>query len=485
MDVGSVLGAVVTVAFEIYKIVDEVKTNNKRCKRLKDRIASLVTPVTFVRSLGGSDSDKYHEALKQLLLCLKSAKAFILEFKKLKSFWKAWERDEIKSRFDDINLRLDRLVPTLCLGLQATMKQTIDETFEQTRKIQEDLADERTDWQKFEEMIAGMRDDQQKIREELHEGFEGMGDCLEYIVVKVNEISDKLDSSRSAKERGSILANPTEELKVIETGDLKFKEKIGEGRFGKVYKAEYKSDIVAVKKFTLKPGLPNDVMTKLRNEAEKMKRFDSMNVIRLFGICIEKDNYLLIMEYMSETNLRHVLDHHEKYNLDWKIRLRMAREGACGLFRIHNADPPMLHRNIGSKKFLVNADLHVKISDCGFALTKTSAARHHSSHKKSAITHIAPEHFINLNKEYTERSEVYGFGIVMWEIATLKRPYEGMSDKEIYAYLTKDEKVEPLNSDCPPEFASVIDRCRSFDSLMRPLIAEVKDELDVICSKYD
>ncbi|XP_077979536.1 mixed lineage kinase domain-like protein [Glandiceps talaboti] len=488
-----IVQSVLTVALEIYKIVEEVRSNKTRCKRLKRRIESLVKPVEHVRDLNANDQEVYRKALADLLKCLKSSKTFIAEFKSIHFVRKIWKREEIKSRFDDINVRLDQLVPALTLGLNATMKSTIDQMFDKTTKIQQDIEDEKNDWKSFQEMVEDIRRGQTILREEVDSGFqelhienERMAESISNLTGIYGEIAAALAQRREAEKRGSIIVQPRNDLKYINSSELSIKEVIGEGDSSTTYKAVYKttSDVVAVKMFDIpKIGSNEKLKLSLRKEAENLKKLEAMNVIRLFGICTEPDKFLHIMEYMPWT-LREVLDH-KKHNLNVRLQIRMALEGASGLFRIHNGEPPMLHRCVSSVTFLVNEDLHVKISDVRFCLTKSSAARHSSSSKKTNLTYIAPEHLqpSGIHLKYNERSEVYSYGIVMWEIATFKTPYEGMTDKQIDDYVVNKKKMEPIPSDCtcPPDLCNLIDRCRSHNELLRPPnFGEIVDTLGLI-----
>ncbi|XP_006822660.1 mixed lineage kinase domain-like protein [Saccoglossus kowalevskii] len=469
------------VASQIYDIVQEVNANKERCRRFATRVRCLVEPLQGVRKLNNADKVNYERALTQLEICLRESKMFLVKFRDVGTIKKILKREDYKSEFTNFNERLDGLASALSLGLEAATKARIDEVFEQQRILQEDRKDEELDRQQIIVLLDDISEGQQKIGDELDSGFQSLGDKLDDYQKSVKtdqqEIKDdmkvinkKLDDIqlRTKTENDRAISQPSDELKIIESGELENRELIGEGRFGKVYKAVYNKHDVAVKKFIEKS--PGPLLAKnLRDEAEKMKKFNAKNVVRLYGICTETDSHLLVMEYMSEKDLRGVLNNPSRYNLTWRRRLRMAFEGACGLYRIHNAKPPMLHRSISSIKFLVNEDLHIKITGCGFSLTRSSARRHKSSPKKTTLQYIAPEHLFDVNTIYTDKSETYSYGIVMWEIATSKKPFEGMTDSEVVRYVSNERRKEAIeDSDCPDEFGDLIDKCRDFDPFNRP-----------------
>ncbi|XP_077990665.1 mixed lineage kinase domain-like protein [Glandiceps talaboti] len=372
--------SIACLASHIYDIIKEVKAHKERSMRLAERMNTLVNSLNRAREFAKEeDSKNYREALEQLHLCLKAAETFVYKLKDMNAIVRFWNRGEIKSSFDDYNVQFDQLISSLTLGLQVDAKDKINKIFDKQNKMAEDLVDGLNDFKEFK---------------------------------KVSQ---------------TIVRQPVDDLKQINTSALTLLKPIGEGKYGVVYEAIYMAHPVAVKQFKPLRGCQDKLLRDLRNEAENMKKLDSAHVVRLFGICTEPDNFLIVMEYMANRSLRYVLDHPEQFNLSWKDRLEMARDGACGLFRIHCSEntPPMLHRCISSEKFLVNKFMQVKVSDCGFTLTKTSAARHVSSAKKSTVKYIAPEHLKDIHAKYTDRSEVYGYGIVMWEIATSQQPFKG------------------------------------------------------------
>ena len=70
---------------------------------------------------------------------------------------------------------------------------------------------------------------------------------------------------------------------------------------------------------------------------------------------------MIVMEYMERGNLRHVLDTTDASLLPIHRRIQMALDGALGLYRIHNMDRAMVHRDLASHRFLVNAKWEVKV----------------------------------------------------------------------------------------------------------------------------
>ncbi|CAH1270043.1 MLKL [Branchiostoma lanceolatum] len=220
----------------------------------------------------------------------------------------------------------------------------------------------------------------------------------------------------------------------------------------------------------------------LRREAEVLMKFQSENVVRVFGICTDPGNYLLVMEYAQLGTLRDVLQD-KKYDLSWDRRVRMGLEGARGLYTLHYGKTSMLHCDVNTRKFLVYGDMHVKLTGFGLATTRSSARKLGRSSRKGrpsstrhTVKFVAPERISDINTPYDDRAESYSFGIVLSEIASREPPFEGMNESDI-AEFVKAGRIQDLPTDCPAKFRLVIDACRALNPALRPLSAEITDGL--------
>ncbi|XP_077994635.1 mixed lineage kinase domain-like protein isoform X2 [Glandiceps talaboti] len=298
--------------------------------------------------------------------------------------------------------------------------------------------------------------------------------CQEDLCNMVDSVKTEIKQSVARDSESGLKKS---ELRHISSNDLTVHEEIGSGRYGTVYRAECFADTVAVKKFTPKRGCIEGLKESLVKEATNMKRLDCDSVVRPFGICTEPDNCLVVMEFMQYRSLRDFLDNPpDDYDLTWKNRIWLALGGARGLYQLHSGKPPMLHRCISSDKFLVNKSKDVKISDFGLAKTKSSAVYHGSS--KNTLNYIAPEHLKNLNEKYNDKSDVYGYGIVLWEIATSMKPFEGMSTQDLLKYVLIRKRKEELPIECPHDFRDIVERCRAHEPTTRPFTGEIVEKLE-------
>ncbi|KNC50986.1 TKL/DRK protein kinase [Thecamonas trahens ATCC 50062] len=123
----------------------------------------------------------------------------------------------------------------------------------------------------------------------------------------------------------------------------------------------------------------------------------------------------LIMEYVERGSLFKVL--HAAHPPPWKLRLRWAREIAVVMGMLHTHAPCILHRDLTSENVLVTLDDHIKLTDFGLSVDEGSGAKILRSFKPA---YAAPEVWDAL--PYTRASDVFSFGVVLYELATLQDP---------------------------------------------------------------
>ncbi|KAB1201437.1 putative serine/threonine-protein kinase-like protein CCR3 [Morella rubra] len=215
------------------------------------------------------------------------------------------------------------------------------------------------------------------------------------------------------------------------TNDFSVDNKIGAGSFGNVYKGNLQDG----REVAIKRG---EVSVKTKKFQEKEIAFDSelvllsrlnhKHLVGLVGFCQEKDERLLVYEYMSNGALH---DHlHSKNNVEksrsilnsWTVRIKIALDAARGIEYLHSyAVPPIVHRDIKSSNILLDVNWAARVSDFGLSLILEPESEHESMPIKAVGTvgYIDPEYYV-LNV-LTAKSDVYGFGVVLLELLTGKR----------------------------------------------------------------
>ncbi|KAG8508235.1 Mixed lineage kinase domain-like protein [Galemys pyrenaicus] len=291
------------------------------------------------------------------------------------------------------------------------------------------------------------------------------------------------------------LKKPTRELPQ-EIKEIKKEEISGhkwiplrENEFSRLYQGKYYDSPVAIKVFHEPKATSIGVVRQIfNNEIRTMKKFDSPNILRIFGICIDETvtppQFSIVMEYCALGTLRELLDKEKDLTVDKRIFLALG--AARGLNRLHHSPAPELHRNISSANFLVADGYHVKLA--GFELSKTQSSISREFKKKKAervrsTAYTSPQRLENVYNKYDIKAEVYSFGIVLWEIATGKIPFEGdnvkftqmvlgldCDSKKIYQLVAVERHREPLGEGCPSELQNIINSCRAYEPSDRPSV---------------
>nr|POE73404.1 putative serine/threonine-protein kinase-like protein ccr3 [Quercus suber] len=214
------------------------------------------------------------------------------------------------------------------------------------------------------------------------------------------------------------------------TDNFSLENKIGAGSFGIVYKGK----LADGREVAIKRG-ETSIKTKKFQEKESafdaelalLSRLNHKHLVGLIGFCEEKDERLLVYEYMSNGSLH---DHlHNKLNINrsssiwnsWNMRIKIALDAARGIEYLHNyAVPPIIHRDIKSSNILLDANWTARVSDFGLSLIRPESEHESmSTQAVGTVGYIDPEYYV-LNV-LTAKSDVYGLGVVLLELLTGKR----------------------------------------------------------------
>jgi len=219
----------------------------------------------------------------------------------------------------------------------------------------------------------------------------------------------------------------------IPASKLNYTTLLGEGAFGRVYAgtwshtALHQTD-VAVKQLKI-GNLSAMVLKDFQAEVTVHANLTSPHVVKLYGVTLEQP-YCMVMEYMPNNSLDRYLQNHTPDQVTWTIRVRLAHDVAVGLHYLHTQKPPIIHADLKSLNILLDKDYRAKLADFGLAtIKKETASRAYSVSKttesgrpKGSLLWMAPELFKRRAKS-SKASDVYAYGMVMWEIASHVYPF--------------------------------------------------------------
>ncbi|KAG8643508.1 hypothetical protein MANES_11G043001v8 [Manihot esculenta] len=239
------------------------------------------------------------------------------------------------------------------------------------------------------------------------------------------------------------------------TGHFSLNNQLGQGGFGQVFKASLDGKIRAVKKLNNFPDVQSE--GDLEREIMVVNRVSHKNLVRLVGYCVDGANRLLILKYFPNKSLKYTL--HRKENvLDWKKRMNIAIGSARGLEYLHeHCKPNIIHLDIKPDNIFLDNHFEPKISDFGLALFFKDAATH-VSRSSTLGTHIYADPLSTKLGKYSDKSDIYSFGVTLLELITGRNP---MIDKSTDIITWANPLIEKA---LKGEYADFVDsRLQSFD----------------------
>ncbi|KAI3975407.1 hypothetical protein MKX01_004494 [Papaver californicum] len=250
--------------------------------------------------------------------------------------------------------------------------------------------------------------------------------------------------------------------------DIQTGERIGLGSYGEVYHADWNGTEVAVKKF-LDQDLCGDALEQFRCEVRIMLRLRHPNVVLFMGAVTRPPNLSILTEFLPRGSLYRLL-HRPNIHLDEKRRLRMALDVAKGMNYLHTSHPTIVHRDLKSPNLLVDKNWVVKVADFGL-----SRLKHHTylSSKSTAGTPewMAPE--VLRNEPSNEKCDVYSFGVILWELTTLRMPWSGMNPMQVVGAVGFQNRRLEIPKEVDPAVAKIICDCWQNDPNLRPPFAQL------------
>ena len=255
---------------------------------------------------------------------------------------------------------------------------------------------------------------------------------------------------------------------------------LGQGNFGMVMKGEAMgiipgecSTLVAIK--VLKEGSSKDAKNDFIKEAVYMSQFNHPNILTLLGVCFDKEPLCLIFEYMDLGDLnnylrKNAISSSQSSSCLTSQLVDMAINIAAGLEYL--ALRRFVHRDLATRNCLVNEKLFVKISDFGLSKDVYSRDYYKLGDKSVLPIRWMPPEAI-LFSTFSAQSDVWSFGIVLWEIfSSGTQPYCALSNEEVVERITNGHVLR-CPSGCPKDLYHLMVRCWTSEPNKRPTASEV------------
>ncbi|XP_054034253.1 muscle, skeletal receptor tyrosine-protein kinase isoform X2 [Dryobates pubescens] len=296
-------------------------------------------------------------------------------------------------------------------------------------------------------------------------------------------------------QRMPLLLNPKLLSLEYPRNNIEYVRDIGEGAFGRVFQARAPGllpyepfTMVAVK--MLKEEASADMQADFQREAALMAEFDNPNIVKLLGVCAVGKPMCLLFEYMAYGDLNEYLRDRSPRNLcslvhgslEARIRLPnplalcctsqlcIAKQVAAGMAYL--SERKFVHRDLATRNCLVGENMVVKIADFGLSRNMYSADYYKANENDAIPIRWMPPESIFYNR-YTTESDVWAYGVVLWEIFSYgMQPYYGMAHEEVIYYV-RDGNVLSCPDNCPLELYNLMRLCWSKLPADRPSFASI------------
>ncbi|ETV70700.1 TKL protein kinase [Aphanomyces astaci] len=256
----------------------------------------------------------------------------------------------------------------------------------------------------------------------------------------------------------------------LPTSDVHLVKPLAQGAFGEVWVGDYQGSQIAIKRLLpTKSTLPD--VQRFIWEIKLLSKIECPYVVHFIGVAWNTPgDMMLLTEFMNGGDLRQVLEL-TPTSFQWVHKLRCALSVAEGLVYLHLMDPKVIHRDLKSRNVLLDSDFNTKLTDFGIARETDDATM---TAGIGTFRWMAPE--VLLDGHYTEKADIFSFGVILSELSTNIVPYSDLrndkgnayTDTAIMAKVMMGELIPTFASDCPRWYLDVATPCLALDPLERP-----------------
>lgn len=243
--------------------------------------------------------------------------------------------------------------------------------------------------------------------------------------------------------------------------DITHEEKIGDGEFGEVHRGKCQGKDVAIKKLKDDSKAAQAFLA----EASVMTNLHHRNLVILIGISFVKDSLVILTEYCSKGALVDYLRSRGRAVITQREQLRFARDVSAGMSYLEQQN--IVHRDLAARNVLLSDDLCAKVSDFGLAKDFDQLL----GPGKLPIKWTAPEAI--QKKVFSTKSDVWSFGILLWEIYTFGRnPYPRIPLDQVLTKVLQNYRME-MPDNCPPNVYNLMKQCWYPEPGKRPSFKQI------------
>uniref|UniRef100_A0A7C8ZF28 non-specific serine/threonine protein kinase n=1 Tax=Opuntia streptacantha TaxID=393608 RepID=A0A7C8ZF28_OPUST len=273
---------------------------------------------------------------------------------------------------------------------------------------------------------------------------------------------------------------PTEGLKnfeecTIDLRKLNMGDAFAQGAFGKLYRGTYEGEEVAIK-ILERPENDEDraslMEQQFQQEVMMLATLRHPNIVRFIGACRKPMVWCIVTEYAKGGSVRQFLTKRQNRSVPLKLAVKQALDVARGMEYVHGLG--LIHRDLKSDNLLIFGDKSIKIADFGVARIEVQTEG--MTPETGTYRWMAPE--MIQHRPYTQKVDVYSFGIVLWELIAGMLPFHKMTAVQA-AFAVVNKGVRPtIPPHCPPVLGEIMTRCWDADPDVRPPFTDIVKMLE-------
>ncbi|XP_063072901.1 serine/threonine-protein kinase B-raf isoform X2 [Engraulis encrasicolus] len=266
----------------------------------------------------------------------------------------------------------------------------------------------------------------------------------------------------------------------IPEGQITLGQRIGSGSFGTVYKGKWHGD-VAVKMLNVTAPTPQQLQA-FKNEVGVLRKTRHVNILLFMGYTT-KPQLAIVTQWCEGSSLYHHL-HIIETKFEMIKLIDIARQTAQGMDYLHAKS--IIHRDLKSNNIFLHEDLTVKIGDFGLATVKSRWSGSHQFEQLSgSILWMAPEVIRLQDKNpYSFQSDVYAFGIVLYELMSGALPYSNINNRDQIIFMVGRGYLSPdlskVRSNCPKAMKRLMAECLKKKREERPLFPQILASIELL-----
>ncbi|EPS66153.1 hypothetical protein M569_08620 [Genlisea aurea] len=248
-----------------------------------------------------------------------------------------------------------------------------------------------------------------------------------------------------------------------------------QGAFGKLYRGTYNNEDVAIKLLEKPENDPERALLmeqQFQQEVMMLAQLKHPNIVRFIGACRKPMVWCIVTEYAKGGSVRQFLTKRQNRSVPLKLAVKQALDVARGMEYVHGLN--LIHRDLKSDNLLISADKSIKIADFGVARIEVQTEG--MTPETGTYRWMAPE--MIQHRPYTQKVDVYSFGIVLWELVTGMVPFQNMSAVQA-AFAVVNKGVRPaIPPDCLPTLSWIMTLCWDGNPDVRPSFGEIVTMLE-------